>query len=184
MYRLSALSYVQRFPEYADCVNYVGQPSQSVTQCQGQHGLKVTCAICGWNLCFDCKNSSSLLCVKCSDESCVGCLSVPKFYGWSGVCKRCNARAKGSVPSAQDPTVPDVASSVQLSPTAQDPVIPVTPVVLPTAASVDDVVVVDDNVMNGCSGVHLMTDVCVVCGCNCCKYCRKPRKENARYVCV
>lgn len=148
-YRQSAVEFLSRFPNHTDCVDFVGNPPDDVTRCQGWHGLSADCTTCGWNRCFVCKDfgKDKLLCVKCGDITCAGCLSLPSFRGWMGRCQQCH------VPVAPPPPPPIVVE--------------------------DDTDVVADGEPI-CSKVHQMTDVCVVCKLNCCKYCHKPRRESAR----
>ena len=146
-YRLATLDFVKSLPDHQDCADYVGIPPDSVVKCYGRHGMKATCAVCGWNNCYFCKRCSLLGCVKCDDDNCSGCLSMKTFRGWSGCCIPC--KGKGLQAPGKGPKK-------------------------------EEVIVVEDDDGPICSGVHQQDDVCAVCGCNCCKFCHKPRREGKR----
>ena len=57
--------------------------------------MKKSCTVCHWNYCQTCLSSSDLLCVQCCEDPCKGCvpLSYPRFFGWSGICARCEPKS-------------------------------------------------------------------------------------------
>lgn len=145
---------------FNDCKNYVGYPPESVLICYGLHGAKVFCSVCGWNYCQGCRTRKSILCVRCKKFPCEGCkpLSFPEFCGWSGKCVDCDKRG--------------VQTAAEVRATADVPPPPVD--------ADEDVIIVEDEPIVRCVGVHTMTEVCVFCKWNCCKECAKPRRLGVR----